>query len=191
MSDAEQPPGELGRVFEPAKVLIRFEENVLAQVHGVFPLPYELQYVIEDTLLPPGNEQVVGVNIAIPRFPDQIPVFDFAKDQGLGATPLSPIIKTPAARKKLVLKRRCDVGRAVGGLLGGHAHEHPDRHEETYTYQHPHFRATEAILQFGGNEDSRAPTHEPRAANLAALEIATKKLQPRFQNASAAALADT
>ena len=67
-------------------------------------MPHELQYVIEDTLLPTGNQQVVGVDIAIPRFPDQIPVFDFSKDQGLGATPLSPIIKTERGGKKLVLK---------------------------------------------------------------------------------------
>ena len=119
MSDSEEPSGELGCILQSAQVLVRLEENVLAQVHGVFPVPHELQYVIEDTLLPPGYQQVVGIDIAFPRFPDQIPIFDFSKDQGLRATPLSPIIKTQPGGKKSKSVKEVEVRRRFAGSRRG------------------------------------------------------------------------
>jgi hypothetical protein len=61
--------------------LIGFEKHVLAQVESVFPVPEDAQKVIEDTLLPPGDEEVEALHVAPGCLANQVGIFDRPKDQ--------------------------------------------------------------------------------------------------------------
>ena len=95
MADTEQPRREAFHVVELRQVLIGFQEHVLAQVERVFTIRDQAQQIVEDTLLPSGHEEVIGLDVSPPRFGDQVAILDLAKDQLL-----APFVKTPLGRKK-------------------------------------------------------------------------------------------
>ena len=79
--DAVQPGGEAPRVVEFAEVLIGFQENVLRQVQSVFAVGGDAQEVVVDTLLPPGDEEVISLHAAPGSLTNQVGIFDRPKDQ--------------------------------------------------------------------------------------------------------------
>jgi hypothetical protein len=95
MGNSEQPTRELGGIVEFGQILIRLQKNVLAQIRRVFSVPDQPQQIVENTLLPSGHEEVVGLHISPPGFGDEVAIFNFAKDQLL-----APFIKTPRGKKK-------------------------------------------------------------------------------------------
>ena len=69
--------------FEFAEVLIGFEEHVLGKIQRILAIPYQPEYVVENTLLPARDEHVIGINVAAARFGDQVAILDFSEDQQL------------------------------------------------------------------------------------------------------------
>ena len=98
MRDPEQPRREPRRIVEFGQVLIRFQKNVLAKIHRIFAIRNQPQQIIEDTLLPSGHEKVIGLHVSLPRFGDQVAIFNLAKDQLSGS-----VRKDAGIRKKVEL----------------------------------------------------------------------------------------
>ena len=91
-------------IVEFRQVLIGFQEHFLADVHGIFAIRNQPQQIIENALLPSGHEEVIRLHVPVPRFGDQVAIFNFAKDQ-LSA----PFVKTPPRQEKsdAILKYDC------------------------------------------------------------------------------------
>mgnify|MGYP002263230723 CR=1 FL=1 len=53
------------------------------EIERILAIRHQTQQVVEDALLPPGHEEVVGLDISLPRLGDQVAIFDLAKDQVL------------------------------------------------------------------------------------------------------------
>jgi len=88
MSDPVQPGREPALVLELFQVLVRLQENVLAQVERVFPIPHQPQQIIEDTFLPARNEHVISINVAAARLGDQVAILNLPKYQISAPFPL-------------------------------------------------------------------------------------------------------
>jgi hypothetical protein len=83
VGNPEQPPGKAGRIVKFRQVLISLQKRFLADIQRIFAMADQPQQVVEDTLLPPGHEKVIGLHISPSRLGDQVAIFDFAKDQRL------------------------------------------------------------------------------------------------------------
>ena len=83
------------RIFKAVKVLIRLEKHVLREVERILGIADQPEGVVVDTLLPPGDQEVISLHIPPPRFHDQVAIFNFAKDQSV-----APLVKTQVAPKK-------------------------------------------------------------------------------------------
>ena len=75
--------------------MIGFKKHVLAQIECVLPVLEDAQQVIEDTLLPTGNEYVERLHIPLAGFTDQVGILNRPKDQFL-----APFLLTQAALEK-------------------------------------------------------------------------------------------
>jgi hypothetical protein len=93
--DPEQPAREAGGVVQFGQALVGFQEHFLAHIHGVFTIRDQPEKIVKDTLLPSGNQEVIGLHVPAPRFGDQVWIFDFPEDQLL-----APFIETPQGLKK-------------------------------------------------------------------------------------------
>ena len=80
----------------PAGSEYSFQEGFLAEVECILAIRHQPQQIVEDTLLPPGHEKVIGLDVSLPRFGDQVAIFNPRERSTLFA----PFVKTPPARKK-------------------------------------------------------------------------------------------
>lgn len=81
MRNPKQPRRKPAWIVQLPQTPVGFEECILGDVHRILAIPRQPENVIEDTALPAGHQQVVGVHITPAGFGHQVPVFDFAKDQ--------------------------------------------------------------------------------------------------------------
>src|SRR5215467_862276 len=81
MRNPKQPTRELFGGIQLRQILMRLQEHVLTEIHGIFAIRDQPQQVIEDTFLPPRHEEVVSFDVPSPRLSDQVAIFDLAKDQ--------------------------------------------------------------------------------------------------------------
>src|SRR5689334_12501182 len=99
MRNSIQPGGKARRVVELAKVLVGLQENVLRQVQSIFAVGGDAQQVVIDTLLPPGNEEVIALHITAGCLPNQVGILDRPKDQSL-----APCLQTQYVPKKSIAR---------------------------------------------------------------------------------------
>ena len=85
MRDAVQPGRKTPRIVQLTEVLVGFQKNVLRQVQSVFAVAGNSQKIVVDTLLPPGDEEVVSLHVAPGSLTNQVGIFDRPKDQISGS----------------------------------------------------------------------------------------------------------
>src|SRR5579863_4343248 len=95
MRDAEQPGRKARRIVEFREILIRFQEHVLAKVHGIFAMGDQPIQVRKDAPFPARDEQVISLHVASSGFADEVAIFDFPEDQLW-----TPMLETRGGPKK-------------------------------------------------------------------------------------------
>jgi len=79
--DAEDPGRKPGDILEFFEILVRLQESVLREIQSVLAAVDQAEDVIVHTTVPSGDEEIECVHVTLPRFVNQVGIFNRPKDQ--------------------------------------------------------------------------------------------------------------